>query len=554
MAHIFLTDANKFYKRNPGSTTFTEIALPSGVAAVSPAVRPSFALYKKRVYINGQFDSNLLWTELGTLVEAGIEATLTAPAAAIGISSGIVATNVRYKYTMAQINGSTIIHESDPSSASVAIPSLVNQSTVVSGLPTTHTNARVTHKRLYRSDNGGAYRLVSNIVLASSTYNDTNPTLSLGAIIPSNHGVPPYTKYVEVYHDRVWYAGDPSNPQRAYYSELGEGEAVGALSYIDTRDGEPITGLKRAGDELIVFCAQTMYSIQGYTESDFKMRKISPSVGCISHHSIVNINEVLWFAAEIGVYVYDGSLRFMMEDLRDYWRDDYSSNVTTYQDCCAMDDRYYNGYCLLIPKSSAFYYFGHYLPVLRGEQPYWVFDTRTRQDKSIGILTPSAGAYRFDQYVGSSDGHLRQMNTSNTNDDSDSGAKQLIIQTGALLMGEPGGDKTTGGKSFDELWTYVESESNAWTLYALGGDEDVVNHMTPNNTTINWKDDVAASALTQGGFVYTKDSVHYHKPDKVAGRAFCLKIIASSPSGMKYRGFGLIYGPGDATRPPQSAS
>jgi hypothetical protein len=543
--HVFLTDAGGFYKRSPGSSTFTSVTLPTGVAQVSPFIRPSFALYKKRVYICGQFDSNLVWTELGTLRKNGINSISTAPSAVLGTSTGITATSILYKYSVAEISGSTVLHESDLSSASSIIPAASNQSINISGLPTGGADARVTHKRLYRSDNGGDYRFVANIILATSTYTDTTPTLSLGAVAPVNHGVASYAKFVEIYHDRAWYAGITDNPQRIFYSEIGKPEAVGALSYIDTRDGEAVTGLKRVGNQLVVACAQTMYDIQGFTESDFQMSKLSPSVGCISHHSMVNIDEILWFASEIGVYLYDGSFKYMMEDLRDYWRDDYSSNVTTYQDCTAIDDRYYNGYLLLIPKSSAFYYFGYYPPVWRGEQPYWMFDTETREVKSLGVLTPSAGAYRFDQYKGGDDGHLRQINViSNANDDSDAGNKALIIQTGALLFGEPGGGEQEG-KSFNKLWTYVESENNAWTLNVLGGDEDVVNAHTPDNSTYFWKDSISASAAAST----TAKSVHYHKPERVSGRALCLKITADTPRAMKYRGFGGTFVPGPATRP-----
>jgi hypothetical protein len=546
MAHIILTDGGKFYKRNPDSSTFTEISLPTGVAQTSPVVRPSFASYRKRTYIAGQFDSNLLWTEFGTLRKMGIAATSTAPTATVGSSTGITATNVIYYYTMAEKSGTTVIHESDLSSGSTAIPALSNQSVDISGLPTTGP-ARVTHKRLYRKDNGGATRHVADIALATSTYTDTTATLSLGDLAPTNHGEPGYFKYFETYHERLWGAGDTDNPSYVWYSEIGKPEAYGDLSYIPTLDGETVTGLKRCGDQLIVFCAQATYAIQGFNQADFEIVKLDPSIGCISHHSIVNIQETLWFASEIGVYTYNGAFRYMMEDLRDYWRDDYASNVSTYQDSNAIDDRYYNGYCLLIPKSAAFYYFGHYLPVWNGEQPYWVFDARTRADKTVGVLAPLS-ASRYDQYVGSTDGYLRKMNvTANADDDSDSLAKQLIIQTGALLMGDPGGN-IEQGKTFTKLWTYVESESNAWTLYAVGGDEDLVNAATPDNSTKFWKDDVAASASSGK----TKQSVHYHKPDRVSGRALGLKIVANSPSSMKYRGFGGVYGPGPAGRPTTS--
>lgn len=546
--HLVLTSDGKFKTRAYGSSTLTDIALPSGITLASPAQRPCFALYKRRTYINGQFTPNLLWTENSNLYASGILATSTAPTASIGAGTGITGSTIRYVYTMAEIVSGIVVHESDASSASTPIPTVVNRSINVAGLPTSHTNARVSHKRLYRSDNGGLHRFVANVAIVTATYSDSTATLALGAPVQENHGVPPATKFNSSYHDRLFYAGNSTYKYRLWFSEIGMPEAVGALSYIDTRDGEDITGIARCGDELIVFCPQSMYSVQGYTVSDFRMRKIDPSTGCISNASIVNIKERLFFASEEGVCLYDGSVKFLMEDLRDYWRDDYASNVSIYQDCQAIESRYHRGYKLLIPKDSTFCYFGHYDPVFRGEQPYWVFDTETRKMKTLGTLTPSAGAYRYDEFGGYCDGYIRKHNQEADNDDDgDSNSKQAIIQTGALLMGDPGGSRTEG-KTFEELWSYVESEQAAWVLQAVGGDEDVINAATANNTTTFWKDSVAASASS--GF--TADSVHYHKPIQVSGRALCLKITSSGPIGLKYRGFGGVYGPGEATRPPNT--
>lgn len=529
--------------------TTTELVWPSPSRPAAPFVRPSIVTYKKRTYVNGQFDRNLVWTEFSNLRVAGILAEEDPVDVAVGVGTGITAVSIRYAYTMAEKIGLVVVHESDLSEASDPI-NLTNQAAAISVLPTSHDNGRVNYKRLYRSDNGADYRHVADIVLATSTYTDTTPTLSLGALAPEGHGVPPYTKFNEIFHDRMFYAGDPDEPQRVYYSALGKPEAVAGLSYIDTRDGEAVTGLKRSGNELIVFCAQVAYSIQGFTESDFVMRKISPSVGCISHHSIVNIDEVLMFASETCVWSYNGSFKNQMEDMETYWRDDYAANTALYQDSVAVDDRYHRGYKLLIPKNNAFYYFGHYRPMQRGEQPYWVLDSRTRKDMSVGRLSP-AGGFRADQFCGSADGYIREENiATDASDDSDTGLKALRIQTGAILASDPGGD-IQDGKHWAKFWSYVQSESTAWTFYALGGEEDVVSAITPDNSagSVNWKDDVAAGAISGKTARGCKE---HGGTERVSGRALQIRIAANSPLSFKYRGFGGIYGPGPATRPPSA--
>jgi hypothetical protein len=544
--HIISTTQPAFKVRAPGEVSFTTVSLPAGAFNMAPTTRMSFTLYKRRVYGVGQLNIGLVYTEFEDLHQLGIEATSTAPTVALSAGTGITAVNIVYVYTMAELVGSVVVHESDISDESNVIEVANNQQLTVTGLPVTHANARVTHKRLYRSDNGGLFRHVANIALATSSYVDSTATLALGSLAPENHAVPPYCKQNDSYHDRLWYGIDPANPTYVWYSELGKPEAVGAANFLKTRDGEAVTGLKRRGDELLVFCARCVYSVKGYSEADFVMTKISPIVGCIAPHSIVIIDETLWFLSEIGVYMYDGAFHFMMEDLRDYFRDAYAADINTYQDSIAADDRYFNGYYLLIPKENAFYYYGHYLPLFDGEsQPHWLFDYRDRKDRVIGSFTPASGAHRYDLYVGSANGFLYEANSEADSDDAgDTGNKQLIIQTGSLGMNDPGGN-IENGKTLTKAWTYVKAESNAWTLYLTGGDEDVVNAHTPDNTTYFWKDSVAASAVAST----TNKSVHNHTPERVSGRAFNLKIVADDPVDMSYRGFGGHWKPGPATRP-----
>lgn len=542
MSLIATTELGNIYSIRQDTNTITEQTLPSPAIARVPFTRPAFCTYNQRSYLNGQYSKNLVWTEFNSLRLAGIADNPEEPAVALGSSTGITAAQIRYVVTYAEIVGSVVVHESDVSDPTSAL-NASNQSIELTELQTSHSNSRVTHKRIYRSDNGGLYRFVANVAIATSTYTDTTPTLSLGAVAPENHGVPPYTKYNEVYHDRVWYAGDPDNPQRLYYSELGIGEAVGAASYIDTRDGEPIVSIKRVGDELIVFCPQAAYSVQGFTAADFVMRKISPAVGCLSHHAVVNINEILWFPSEAGVYSYNGSFNYESEAMRDYWRDDYKTYPLLYQDSVAVDDRAFRGYRLLIPKDSGFTYFLDYSSKDRGEAPYWMIDTTTRKNVALVRWSPP-GAFRADIYTGSSDGYLRKDDPTNADDDSDSGDKTLSIQHGAALIGRPGGG-ALDGKTFKGIYSYVQAENDSWNFYALGGDEDVVSVGTPDNSSIFWRD--ARSASASAG--KSAQSVHLHKLEKVSGRALQVRISCANPLGFRYRGFGGIVGPGPATRP-----
>lgn len=548
--YLFTTNAGKIYIANPQDSSYTNLDTPDGVEQAVPFQRPDWTLYpaKKALVLVGQFEQPIVWySDLRRAYTVGIQGpgSDSAPLISPTVGTGITANSVVYSFSYAHVDSRGRVRgESGRSELSTSL-SVNNKAISVFDMPTSHPSDRVNFKRIWRRDNGGLTRHVANVAIGTSSYVDSTATLALGEPVPENRDLLlEYCKYTATYHDRVWYSGFRENRDRVYFSELGEVEAVGALSYIATRDGEHVTGIERCGDELIVFCGTALYSIQGYTSADFRMRKIDPSVGCISFASIVNINETLWFASETGVWTYNGQLKFQMEDLETYWRSGYEADEANYQDCVAIDDRFYQTYSLLIPKSAAFYYTGHYRPTWRGEQPYWVIDIRARKDSTIGVLSPP-GSFRHLPYSGSCDGHARKMNVlDDVSDDSDSGAKTIKIETGAILFSDPGGS-SQDGKTPQKLWSYVRSEESDWTFYALGGDEDVVNAGVPDNSVSFWKDSRSASFSTGR----TAQSVHYHKPERVSGRALQVRIAAISPIQFRYRGFGGMYGAGPATRP-----
>lgn len=544
---IAFTDEGEFWQSNYGTTTWTEVALPSGIAAVDPVKRASKAQHNKQTYLAGKWDEILIWTHDQQLYQAGITATATAPTAALGAGTGITATGVFYKYTMAHLIDGVVIHESDASSASATALNPANQSVDISGLPTTHTNARVTHKRLYRSDNGGEYRFVANIVLATSTYSDTTATLALGAVMPTNHGTPPYGLYCVVAKNRLWIAGDPENPHYIYFSELNSMESFGEENFVKTLKGEKVTGLGVANDQIIVFTDKDeAYEIIGYGLSSFEVNRIPGGVKCISHFSIVNINETLWFASDKGVYTYRGAFKFQMEDLQTYWRTGYEADVDAYQDCEAVHGKKDQIYKLLIPDTTSFAYVAAYEPIERGEQPYWSFDTKDRQDKSLGFFYPDYDQMLEELHTGSCDGHIREDDVAADNDDDgDTGNKKMIITTGMNSFGDPGGD-IEEGKSLTKLKTFLQSENNAWTLYALGGDEDAITQEPPDNATEWWKEDVAASA--SAGIV-PKSQHEHNGVERVSGRNFGISIHADDAVGMRYRGWNPEFGSGPGSRP-----
>lgn len=462
------------YGFNSQSTTLTPFVLPPGVTLLQ--TRPTFLQYKRRLYILGKFSPNILVTEFLTPHALGVDAPSNIPTIAPS-GSGITTKDGCIGYfTFRHKIGDRIIAESSPSPPSTSVM-LSNQGRVWSNLPTTAQNPRVTHVCGYVSIDGADPRFAWERELGTTSVTENIATLALGEVLSFKRGVPTYGIFGELYHDRLWLV-DAADRTKIWFSELFEPESFGTTpsnNSFTTWDGEFITGVKRHGDILLIFCRNCTYAITGWTADDLVMRKIAPSVGCISPWAIVDINGRTWFPSQDGVYFFDGQFRNMMKDLASYWRDAYLADTTNYELSVAADDRFWHTYKLLIPGTTSFYYVGAYSgvePELEGsvDQPIWSFDRRNRKDNALGLIR-NVNSRRDEVYTGSCDGLIRKENVdSNDDDDGDTYLKRLTLRYKHYFMEDPGGDEREG-KNFNRLWTYVQSENNAWSLNMFGGDE-----------------------------------------------------------------------------------
>lgn len=72
--------------------------------------------------------------------------------------------------------------------------------------------------------------------------------------------------------------------------------------------GEGITGMATVNGALIVFKPHAIYAIYGYDSTDFRIVEVTTSIGCFSHHSIVQTeNGVYFYATHKGLHYFDGA-------------------------------------------------------------------------------------------------------------------------------------------------------------------------------------------------------------------------------------------------------
>ncbi len=146
--------------------------------------------------------------------------------------------------------------ESDISSATATLTLASTATVSLVCLPVAPTSFGINARRVYRRDAGTAttYKLVTTIAdNTTTTYTDSTPSASLGAVAPTDQGLPPVWKFAVSFQERLFMV-DPADPMILYYSELGEPYVVKADNFIPINDGdgEVITALAVHANMLVV--------------------------------------------------------------------------------------------------------------------------------------------------------------------------------------------------------------------------------------------------------------------------------------------------------------
>lgn len=590
------------YTETIGGATYDEL---TNQGVYRTGRRPVFEDYKGDLYLGGSYTRPMVrhatdrrWLPAGIVPPQELLAVV--PGSGSGGSSGTALAYITFLHK----EGLRVLAESNPSNI-VNVGELTGEGRLWSGIQATAAELRVTHVRGYVSMNGARYRMAWESPYGITTIEENVNTARLslsglsGGTGDFRNGIPPSgIHYIHPWAGRMWYANNSEFPYRLWYSAAGYPQYVGKAQFRDTWGRETITGIWRGRNELVVFCGDNSYLVRqfGGGPDDFVLERLDSNVGCLTHHSIREIHNRLWFAARDGVWIYDGGFHYVMEDLRLLWEREYCNNRAAFDGSFAVYDKLNKVYLLWTPRPGAtgeweeksglsnaqtvvyVGYIGNYEPSIGGteKQPDWTLDFKTRQD--------SSGLYGRgnELFVASCDGNIRRQIKAcevelfdavvdvadrtdfGSDDDGDTLQKKVIVRHGHMLLFEPG-DDVQSGKKLQQLWMHVESESTPWTLYAMGGDETTWQSVRPDNAANDrfWKYAVLAGeqreTRTVDGsdfdFVFCAKSVHFFVPEKVAGRGFTFESQVVDAIAFKYRGLGGMWGPGGpAYRPPRTVT
>lgn len=132
----------------------------------------------------------------------------------------------------------------------------------------------------------------------------------------------PNGKYVELYKDSLFIAGDPGNPSRLYYSAGGDliddftvGSGGGFID-VSKNDGQVITGLKKYKDSLLVFKRNSIYAFTFATSGLPQVEQVTAAVGAVNQRGICTVENDVFFVSDRGVFTIGNEAGFAFDVLR----------------------------------------------------------------------------------------------------------------------------------------------------------------------------------------------------------------------------------------------
>lgn len=120
-------------------------------------------------------------------------------------------------------------------------------------------------------------------------------------------GAPPTGSMMRVWKNRMVMSGVAAQPQRLYYSAIGDPETALGTNFIDIRssddDLDPITWLELIGDYLVVFKKQSVYVISD--SNTFSFRRLG-GPGCEDRFQSAQVKGRCYYFSRSGIWSIDG--------------------------------------------------------------------------------------------------------------------------------------------------------------------------------------------------------------------------------------------------------
>jgi len=236
----------------------------------------------------------------------GIAAPTAVPVIADGGAGALTGTAYSHKYTF---RNSVTGQESNPSPVSNSL-NITNRQITVSGLNDS-TDPQVDRKVIYRctSTNQGQWFRVAEIIAAQSTYLDNVSDGNLGEQVLEDNGVPPQSKYLEVYNGMIVYAGLAAPDQsKVLLSGVLRPEAVDEENDydLDPEEADIITGVKKFGGAIAAYKRKGLFLGSGESPDQMTFIRTRVTEGALGNRGIVAYKSSHLYLSERGPHAFSG--------------------------------------------------------------------------------------------------------------------------------------------------------------------------------------------------------------------------------------------------------
>jgi hypothetical protein len=272
--------------------------------SLSSSKRMGYVAYNDYLYFGNSFDVNYVQNVGGTVNKWGIVAP-TGACTGTAVTGTALATGA-YKYVYTEYNSTDVV-ESPPSPAFTVTTTIGNRAVNLTGIGAVADTQSDKH-RIYRTTVGGAlYYRVTELAAAVTSYSDTTADSALGTTLPTeNYTTIPLTNIFLLYSDRVYMAGNLTDPFRLYYSEPYMPHFYNAVTnYFDF--DVTITALAKLPNGIVVFERNKLWYLTGTSPSNFSKIQVSNQIGCTNPEGVCYIDTDVVFISDYGVYFFDGS-------------------------------------------------------------------------------------------------------------------------------------------------------------------------------------------------------------------------------------------------------
>lgn len=199
-------------------------------------------------------------------------------------------------------------------------------------------------REYYRTTDNGAifYKIGENLSsddMPDSTLVNQEQLYTTGGVVDNDS--PPLTRYFHVAEDRgYWAHREETFTNRIWQSQAGDPDSVPATFFVDV--DEPIRGISSVQGRVIAICDNSVFRIDGsfdeLGQGFMAAQKIDSRASCVSHNSIVQTMDGIFWAGREGIYFSDG---FKVIRVNDGWDQRYTNLISGTE---AENERIYGAY------------------------------------------------------------------------------------------------------------------------------------------------------------------------------------------------------------------